>query len=181
MARGCGNSPFPSTRLNSVLTSVVLLLALAPLAADTTDERRVLLDAALRAYVQPFDRSWDPEAVRVAWVDLNGDRREDAVVYVEDADWCGSGGCTLLVFEAMSETEVAEMGVFRPAAEVSHVRGPVLVSRRRTNQWRDLVVRDVQNRLRALRFTGESYPFSPAEGERLRRRTAGATLFADGR
>lgn len=162
-----------------MLTSVLLLLALAPLVADTTDDDRRRLGDAVRAYVQPFDGTWSMASARVAWIDLNGDGLDDAIVYVEDPDWCGSGGCTVLVFERMNSADAVEMGTFRPAAEVALVQTPIYVSQRRTNQWRDLIVRDERGDVRAIRFTGETYPHSPAEGERLRRRTSGATaLFA---
>lgn len=165
-----------------MLTLLPFLVALLVSPADTTDERQVQLDAAIRAYVRPFDRTWDPGSARVAWVDLNGDRLDDALVLVEDPDWCGSGGCTLLIFEQMNEADAEEMGAFRPAAEINLVHGPVHVSRGRANQWRDILVRDQDGRLRTLRFNGETYPFSPAEGRRLRGRASGVTtLFADGR
>lgn len=32
-----------------------------------------------------------------ALVDLDGNARPDAVVLVQDSDWCGTGGCNLLV------------------------------------------------------------------------------------
>lgn len=162
---------------------VLLLLATAlPLRADTTDEGRQLLQEALRSYVQPFDTNWDSTAVRIAWIDLNDDRRDDAIIYLTDEDWCGSGGCTILVFEAMDEFDAQEMGAFRPAAEISLMHGPVHISQHRTNRWRDLIVRDGDGVSRVLRFDGETYPMSPGSAERLQgRQPHGTTLFADGR
>lgn len=165
------------------MTALIFLLPLlVPTVADTTDDRQAQLQSAVRAYVEPFDRSWDADRTRVAWVDLNGDRIEDAIVYLEDRDWCGSGGCTVLVFEAMDEIDAAEMGAFRPAAEISLMHGPIHVSRRRSNQWCELVVRDPDGTARVLRYDGETYPTSPTDAPRLRGRwPAGTTLFADSR
>lgn len=44
------------------------------------------------------------------------------------------------------------------------MRGCILVAQRRTNQGQDLIVQDEDGTLRALRFDGETYPFSPDDG-----------------
>lgn len=34
-----------------------------------------------------------------AWRDLNGDQIKDAVVLLQGKEWCGSGGCTMLIYQ----------------------------------------------------------------------------------
>lgn len=155
-----------------------LLLAFA-CAADTTDDRRGDLYDAVGAYVEPLGLRWDSTAVRLAWTDLNGDGREDALVYLTGMDWCGSGGCTVLVFESMDEIDAAEFGRFRPAAEISMVHGPILATPGR-GYWCDLIVEGERGTLRVLRFDGETYPMSPGDGVRLDgAKPPGTTLFAE--
>ncbi|WP_420455867.1 hypothetical protein [Rubrivirga sp.] len=154
-----------------------LLLTLT-CAVDTTDDRRGDLEDAIASYAEPLGLEWDPSAVNVAWVDLNRDGLDDAVVLLKGPDWCGSGGCTVLVFEQMDALDAEEFGRFRPAAEISMVSGPVMAVRGR-GYWSDLVVPSPHGP-RRLRFNGETYPTSPAAGDRVQGRMPhGTVLFAD--
>ena len=167
-----------------MLALPLLLCALVLPTSDTTevDERQSRLHAAIRAYVQPVDPRWDSTTARIAWVDLNRDGREDALVYLTSRTWCGSGGCTVLVFESMDDFDAQEFGPYRPAAEISLMHGPIHVVRRRNQIWSDLVVEDGRGQLRSLRFNGETYPYSPAEGVRVRgRKPPGRTVFVNRR
>lgn len=163
--------------------SVSLLSFLSPVADSTDDgDRREQLLSAVRSYVLPLDADWDSTAVRVAWTDLNGDTLEDALVYLTDRDWCGSGGCTVMVFEAMDEIDAEEMGSYRPAAEISLMHGPVHVAKTRRGAWSDLIVEDEAGLLRRLVFDGETYPQSPVEGSVYQGDpSAEVTLFAEAR
>ena len=81
------------------------------------------------------------------------------LVYLPGRDYCGSGGCTLLVF--------AKVGVeYRLAARISPARVPVVVSSRRTNGWSDLVLPVAGGGVRpgysaVLHFDGKTYPDNP--------------------
>ena len=166
------------------LTILAAFLAVAAAPPDSTDglNRQSQILSAVRAYAGPVDASWDSSSVRIEWIDVNGDGREDALVYLTDQDWCGSGGCTVLVFEAMDEIDAEEMGPYRPAAEISLMHGPVLVANARSGEWCDLVVEDETGTARRLSFNGETYPYSPAAGVTLKgSRPVGTTLFAEAR
>lgn len=125
---------------------------------------QVLRDA-VRSYAEPFDESFGETTYRTEWVDLNGDDRDDALVFLEGAAWCGSSGCTLLVMVGTAPEDAAEVGAFAPAAEISLMHAPVYVSTTTTEGWHDLIVEDGQGTWRRLRFDGETYPFSPAGGD----------------
>ena len=158
---------------------IAALLLCSLCAVDTTDDRRGDLYAAIARYADPLELRWDSTTTRVAWADLNGDGRDDALVALRGADWCGSGGCTLLVFEAMDEIDADEMGAFRPAAEISLVAGPVHVAPA-GGVWSDLIVTGERG-ARVLRFDGETYPPSPGDGVPLAGPLPpGTTFFADG-
>ena len=154
-----------------------LLLLSCP--ADTLDDRRDVLFDAIAGYADPLGLSWDSTEVRVAWVDLNGDQRDDALVALSGQAWCGSGGCTVLVFEAMHGVDAEEFGAYRPAAEISLMHGPIVVAEG-DGLWADLVVQGEDGTMRVLRFDGETYPLSPGGAPLLDGAApAGTTLFAD--
>jgi hypothetical protein len=137
------------------------------------------LDQAVLHYVRPFTADMEATDWKARWADLNGDDSLDALVYLSGPDWCGSGGCTLLVFEAIPGPDAYELGPYRPAAEISLVTGPVLVAEAGLDGWRDLVMRNDGATLHVLRFDGETYPGSPQEGVAVMVLPEGDLLFAE--
>ncbi|MEL6616365.1 MAG: hypothetical protein AAFQ43_11535, partial [Bacteroidota bacterium] len=161
-------------------TPMVALLSFALLAAapsDSTDQAAALVRQAVTHYVAPFDPTPEANLWQIAWADINHDGLEDALVLSGDPDWCGSGGCALLVLEAIAEFDQEELGAYVVAAEIEMVSGPVELSASRTTGWRDLLIQDEEGQTRRLQFDGETYPFSPADGIASDGET-GALLFA---
>jgi len=96
-------------------------------------------------------------------IDLNGDGRREGLVLLHSPHhyWCGLNGCQMVVFAADDEG-------FTPMAAVAPVRGPLMVSDKETNGWRDIIVRvsgrqHIETKDVALRFDGRTYPQSPAQ------------------
>lgn len=163
------------------LAIALLFFLVAP--ADTSREDATnLAKAAASAYLIPHQNPEDDLRLLVEWADLNVDGLDEALIMVEGIAWCGSGGCTLLVLEAMPEEDQEEEGPYRVAAEVSLVHPPIAVSAHRTHQWRDLVFDAETERPTVLPFNGETYPYSPADGVMpASAPTLVATLFANSR
>lgn len=165
-----------------LVLSLLLPFATAQVRADSLSAdsaaRRALAEAVER-YAGPLDPEWDGAGWRAGWTDVNGDGRIDALVYLDGPAWCGSGGCTVLVMEAIPEEDAEELGRFAPAAEISLMHGPVTVAPTTSHGWHDLVVEDEGGRWRRLRFDGETYPFSPGDGERLDAAPVGGTVLFD--
>ena len=159
-----------------MLAALAVLLALAP--ADSLDVRQSALLDAVRAYAGPFDAAWDSTAARVAWVDLNGDGRDDALVALGDSAWCDADGCTVLVFEGLDGEDAEEFGAFRPAAEISGVRLPFHVAEG-AGSWCDLVAADAEGHLHRLSFDGETYPFHASAAPVVAEPPSGTVLFAE--
>jgi putative lipoprotein len=95
---------------------------------------------------------------RDAQVDLDGDGRKDLLMLLEDRNWCGSGGCTLLVFHH------GERG-YDLVTRASPVQLPVAISPRVHSGWHDLLVGvggggTVAGTV-ALQFNGSGYPSNP--------------------
>lgn len=161
----------------------LLALALLLFPADTTaapqPDSAAMLFQAVHAYTAPFSAPAEDLQIRTEWADVTGDGVDDALVYLESTTWCSSGGCTLLVFEAITgEDDIAELGAFRAAAEISLMNGPVQIAPTTTNGWSDLVVEGNDGSHVALRFDGETYPASPGAGVEAIAGVSGPILFA---
>ena len=161
----------------------LLALAFFLVPADSTatppDSMLALLMQAVHAYVAPYDGPGEDVQLKTEWADVNGDGVADALVYVNATSWCGSGGCTVLVFETVTGDDVEELGAFRPAAEISLMHGPVEVSKTTHEGWADLIVEKADGQRVALQFDGETYPQSPADGVAVADGVPGSLLFAN--
>ncbi|WP_432468564.1 copper resistance protein NlpE N-terminal domain-containing protein [Agarivorans sp. Z349TD_8] len=88
--------------------------------------------------------------------DLNGDGQDEIITYL---DWCGSGGCSLLIFEAKDSG-------YRFLSKTTLVRPPFYLASSSNARWQDLLL-EVSGGgaipgLRLLRFDGLSYPVNPS-------------------
>ncbi len=140
----------------------LLLVASAP--ADSTDSASALVREAVAQYTAPHARVSQASQWRLAWIDVNDDGLLDAVALAGAPEWCGSGGCTMLVIEAVPEFDREELGPYAVAAEIELVSEPVRVSTKRNVGWCDFLVQNERGHAVRLQFDGETYPFSPAEG-----------------
>lgn len=91
--------------------------------------------------------------------DLNGDGKEEVLVYIVGSYTCGTGGCTSLLYEASGEG-------YKQVSEFSLINPPIFVSNRNTKGWNDLIVRvsggGAVAAYRVLRFNGSKYPSNPS-------------------
>lgn len=158
----------------TVLLSVVLVLSLAQAAAADPDQA---LAAALQAYAARTKddvKTYEPR--QTAFVDLNGDDIKDALVLLQGPYWCGTGGCTLLVFKGGKDS-------FNFVSRSTLVRGPLLVSDHQTKGWRDLVLEVSGGGLApkkvVLRFNGHKYPLKSSAQKALPKdaKEPGETVF----
>ena len=115
-------------------------------------------DAALSAFLESRQVSETPD-YRDAHADLDGDGADDLLMLLDGPSWCGSGGCTLLVFHNDGEDG------YRLVTQTSVTHAPIAVSPRRHNGWHDLLVGvgggGTQGGTVALQFNGEGYPSNP--------------------
>ena len=143
-------------RMRHLVTHVECLLAIIAL----TVPGRVLraqdvprsLSTAVRAYAKvPGDSALPP--FRYALTDLNGDGHSDAIVLM-GGDWCGAGGCNLVVFRA-----TVRGFILVSASTISNE--PIRISPEKAYGWRTLIVatKGVGNAL--MRFNGTRYPSNP--------------------
>lgn len=119
-------------------------------------------------------------AHRYTWnrVDLGGNGRPELVAQVLGPQFCGTGGCPLLIFRESSDGQlqlITRMNLFKE---------PLIVTKRRQNGWQELITRvrvDAGHGYYAeLPFDGRTYPTNPsvAPALPLRRAEAGTAYLA---
>ncbi len=86
---------------------------------------------------------------------LNADAVDDAVVLLKGMDWCGSGGCTLLIFKGTALS-------FDFVSKTTLVNTPVAVSDKPINGWKSLSVYSKGTGNVLLKFDGQTYPENPS-------------------
>lgn len=157
------------------LTAALLLCASAGAQPSPDQSLRTFLRGAFGADRQNYP---DTRYAR-AWADLNGDGRDEAIVYLVSGNSCGSGGCHLYVYAPAGRS-------WRQAADISIVNPPVRLLATRTRGWRDIAVRvsggGISGYEARLAFDGRGYPENPSTppARRIRGSAPGRVLIADG-
>ena len=112
--------------------------------------RELALKQRIYAYTQ------DETAYDVAFNDLNEDGFVDAVVMLKGMDWCGSGGCTLLVFEGQVNSQ------FELLSKATVVDTPVYATYVKKKGWKSLLVSSRGHGQVVLEFDGKKYASNPS-------------------
>ena len=92
---------------------------------------------------------------RHALVDLNGDGAKEAVVLLLDPDWCGTGGCTMLVLKGSKRGYAVQ-------SSSSVTDAPIRVSPVVVSGWKMLIVYSRGRGDVLMRFNGKRYPDDPS-------------------
>jgi len=141
-------------------------LAAGGASSATREDPRI---AALRAVLQKANDLESEEGrsdarFAVAFVDLNGDNVDEAIVYGPQSSgpegWCGTGGCGIGIFVRHGRT-------YRLKSSTSIGRPPVGVLKTSHYGWRDLTVFDAGGgephpHSVVLQFNGSRYPYNPS-------------------
>lgn len=125
---------------------------------------------SLSAAVRSFDNDAPTAGYRYARTDLNDDGYEDAVVLLK-GDFCGSAGCTLLVFVG-SKTGLKLLS----SSTISNE--PIGMLNERIHDWRTLLVTSRGVGPVLMRFDGAKYPLNPSmQTPATKEQVAGATVL----
>lgn len=137
--------------------AVIILGAFAAFAAKASPPR------SLSAAVREWRPTLPPHTFRYALVDLNDDGSRDAVVLINDSRYCGSGGCTLLVFRGNGQHG---HGSFELLSVSTVSREPIAVLGEKRHGWHTLTVTIGGGGIRPcaaiMRFNGQTYPTNPS-------------------
>jgi hypothetical protein len=118
----------------------------------TRDELRVFLTESVSRDHQSPEFRFQP-------IDLNGDGQNEAIIYVNDRQFCGTGGCLLLVLRRDGPS-------FRVVGRTTITWPPIRVLNQRTNGWQDITVQvhgggKTLGYEAVLKFDGRRYPSIP--------------------
>lgn len=96
---------------------------------------------------------------RIGWFDLDEDGTQEAIVLMMGADWCGSGGCTLMVLKQNAAS-------WELVSRIPTSRSPVVLLDGKTNGWRDIAVitqggGDLSRKKTVLKFQKNGYVKHP--------------------
>jgi hypothetical protein len=155
--------------------SLVVLLVLCSCATAQEDPLRRFLQNHVGS---PESNEGKATRYFAAFVHLRDDNMQQAIVYLMNGGWCGSGGCTVLILEPKAST-------YTLITRVMTTRPPIRVLSTKTNGWHDLAVRvqggGIANVYETkLPFNGKSYPTTPSmpPAQRLTTETAGEVIVA---
>lgn len=123
-------------------------------AKDTTSVSQMTEKQGLKLAVQAYTQDQSDYQTRL--YDLNQDGIDDAVVLLSGMEWCGSGGCTLLVFQGLAN------GSFQPHSKMTVSSTPIYALSSQTQGWRDLSVYTRGLGQVILKYNRKSYPSNPS-------------------
>lgn len=130
----------------------ILVLCLAPIAR--AQDPTASLTSAVAAYIKKKGGTEQP-VFRHAFTDLNGDAQADAIVVLLGTYWCGSGGCTMLIFSGTKNG-------FTLVSASTVTREPIRVSPEKAHGWNTLIVNAKGQGDVLMPFNGSSYPSNPS-------------------
>jgi hypothetical protein len=150
---------YSDCRVEQTIRRTIWLEGLAaPAASPVADTRSGALKAFLKTYLREHDASDGETRYAVAWKDLNGDRRPEAIVYLMGDRWCGSGGCDLLVLEQSGSG-------FAVRGKMTITREPIAILSSAHQGWKDLIVQigggGVSSGRAVISFHGGRYASNP--------------------
>jgi hypothetical protein len=166
-----------------IATSVHLLQPSVPAAPMQEPTREEMLKVFLKKYVMEKYRPRKEDQLRYldAFVDLDDDGNDEAIVYLVGPNWCGSGGCSMLVL-----TPAPSSPDYRVIVHTTITRTPIRVLQTSSHGWRDVGVwvqgGGIQPGYEAiLRHDGKTYPSNPSTVPPTQGKTpSGKVLISDG-
>src|SRR5262245_61958395 len=112
--------------------SIVLALLIHLLAVSLYAQDPQQLLSAIKEWTKARGEP-DSPPFRYAFTDLDGDARADALVLLTGQAWCGSGGCTMLVFQGVDTGFVI-------VSSSTVTNEPIRVSPEKSSGWKNLIV-----------------------------------------
>jgi hypothetical protein len=156
-----------STCYRQIIAGVIVTLGFLSTngAAQPSTNSQELLQKFLQAHIRQMDPNIDQTTkFSYAFVDLNSDGKDEAIVYLMGRAWCGTGGCNTYILTPVG-------GSYKFVARVPASRPPIRVLDEMSHGWRVVttVVRVDATHIYEgeLRFDGQKYPLGerpPAGG-----------------
>lgn len=138
----------------TLLMAALSALVIAGCQSAGSQPETVTATPKLAAAIKDFTK--DNADYTVAYADLNNDGIQDSIVLLEGPNWCGSGGCTMLVFEGL------QGGDFKLKSKSTVASAPVYVLEATSNGWSDLSVYSKGKGQVMMKWGGSNYPANPS-------------------
>jgi len=157
-----------------VTAAILLSFAITP-CTGLAQQAEATLKKFLQQYEGPLASSSTTKYIS-ALVDLNGDGKQEVIAYLLGPEWCGSGGCTMLVLAPQGSS-------FKVITRMTISNPPIRVLDTKTNGWRDLTVHvsggGISGYDAKLSFNGKKYPSNPSvpPARKLQGKTAGDDII----
>ncbi|ABF39802.1 hypothetical protein Acid345_0797 [Candidatus Koribacter versatilis Ellin345] len=135
------------------------------------------LKTYLTAYVEKIGLDPSHVAYSFAFAHLSSSKEPEVIVRMTGSDWCGSGGCILLVLASNGDSykKVSAMTITNP---------PVRVLDTQTSGWHDIgvfvrgggILRGYEAR---MRYNGTKYPPNPSTSPKTAPKAAGEIVIPE--
>lgn len=136
------------------------------------------IDTAIRNYITSSNNSI--VSTRYHWLtyDLNHDGQKELLVQL---NWCGSGGCTMLIF---TQDNTTEKPTWKFNSRITQVRNPIYLGTQQSQGWQDLIFSvsggGQTPSTTKLEFNGQKYPLNPTVAPSVSASEISSTaLFSD--
>ncbi|NJL91660.1 MAG: hypothetical protein HC916_19180 [Coleofasciculaceae cyanobacterium SM2_1_6] len=124
------SSPSSSVQVESPASSKSSIEPIPWIEPETTPDP-ALEQAILN--LEPISASNGANTYRYTKVDLNGDGVPEVVVHLSGSSFCGTGGCTTLIFQQQGNQ-------YQLVSRIPTSHAPIIVLGNTTNGWKDLIV-----------------------------------------
>lgn len=114
-----------------------------------------------KAIEKEFDLKTYDKNIRYYYnkIDLNEDGNPEVFVYLVGPSVCGTGGCSGVIFKQ-------ENGEYKLLSRFSLVRNPVIISKNKTNGYRDIIMYvaggGIKSFFAQLKYDSTAYPLNPS-------------------
>lgn len=119
------------------------------------NSRAAALKKFLQAHLRQIASIDETDRFSYAFVDLNGDGKDEAIIHLTGRGWCGTGGCQLYVL-------TPDGASYRFVARIPATRPPIRVLDKMSHGWHNVSasIRDDATHVYEgeFRFNGDKYP-----------------------
>jgi hypothetical protein len=160
----------------AICLAILVAISTAKVQAQREPAPPATLADSLKRFLQTLGHNRTTRYV-AAFRDLNGDGIPEAIVYLVGPEWCGSGGCNMLIL-------TQDRSSWRIVTKVTITQPPIRVLRSASNGWRSIGVWVQGGGIRRgyeaePRFNGHTYPRNPTipPSRRLGGKVAGEVVI----
>ena len=111
-------------------------------------------------------------------IDLNDNREDNVIAYIEGTKFCRNGGCTVAILEYRGDS-------YSVISKIIGAQNPIIISDEKTNGFKNIIMKvDIKNGesiYNELKFNGNSYPLNALYEPKVKKgnKIRGIAILAD--